>query len=90
MSATFPAKLRLGERRLPIVSNAGKVEFDQNGPEIIEPRVEIGGATIHMILPPFRRHGEMLASDVEKVGRTNNVPRGKGTNCEKATLCPAS
>jgi hypothetical protein len=39
-----------------------------------------------MILPPFRRHGEMLASDGEKVGRTNNVPRGKGTNREKATL----
>jgi hypothetical protein len=39
-----------------------------------------------MILPPFRRHGEMLASDGEEVGRTNNVPRGKGTNCEKATL----
>jgi hypothetical protein len=44
------------------------------------------GATIHMILPPFQRHGEMLASDGEKVGRTKNVPRGKGTNCEKATL----
>jgi hypothetical protein len=43
-------------------------------------------ATIHIILPPFRRHGEMLASDGEKVGRTNNVPRGKGTNREKATL----
>ena len=28
----------------------------------------------------------MLASDGEKVGRTNNVPRGKGTNREKATL----
>ena len=28
----------------------------------------------------------MLASDGEEVGRTNNVPRGKGTNCEKATL----
>jgi hypothetical protein len=39
-----------------------------------------------MILPTFRRHGEMLASDGEKVGRTNNVPRGKGTNREKATL----
>ena len=39
-----------------------------------------------MILPPFRRHGEMLASDGEKVGRTNNVPQGKGTNREKATL----
>ena len=28
----------------------------------------------------------MLASDGEKVGRMNNVPRGKGTNHEKATL----
>ena len=28
----------------------------------------------------------MLASDGEKVGCTNNVPRGKGTNREKATL----
>ncbi len=28
----------------------------------------------------------MLASNGEKVGHTNNVPRGKGTNREKATL----
>jgi hypothetical protein len=28
----------------------------------------------------------MLASVGEKVGRINNVPRGKGTNREKATL----
>jgi hypothetical protein len=28
----------------------------------------------------------MLASNGEKVGRMNNVPRGKGTNHEKTTL----
>jgi hypothetical protein len=47
---------------------------------------EVGRLLGATILPPFRRHGEMLASNGEKVGRTNNVPRGKGTNREKVTL----
>jgi hypothetical protein len=41
------------------------------------PLEEVGrllGETIHMILPPFQRYGEMNASDGEKVGRTKMCP----------------
>jgi hypothetical protein len=56
-----------------------------------EGAADVGGVTSFILtIICITVEGEMLASDGEKVGRTNNVPRGKGTNRKKATLCPAS
>ena len=52
-----------------------------------EGAADVGGVTSFILtIICITVEGEMLASDGEKVGRTNNVPRGKGTNREKATL----
>ena len=44
----------------------------------------------HLVLLPFQRHVEILASGRDKMGPATNELRGKGNNCSKASIGPTS
>jgi hypothetical protein len=55
-----------------------------------EGAADLGGVTSFILTIIFITvEGEMLSSDGEKVGRTNNVPRGKVVRKAKSNRTPA-